>query len=72
MDFVFLMIGRESSRIFRMQLREEQEQEQALELELETMRLSRLHLACKPMPTQSCLGYSMNELKVPEGPLPFL
>ncbi|KAI3456835.1 hypothetical protein Pfo_013498 [Paulownia fortunei] len=52
----------ESSRLFRRQLIEEHENA----FELETMRLSQLQLGCKPVVSQSCLGYSMDELKVPE------
>ncbi|KAG8386040.1 hypothetical protein BUALT_Bualt03G0107700 [Buddleja alternifolia] len=52
----------ESSRLFSRQLTEEHKQ-QALELEM--MRLSQLQLA-KPAASQSCMGYSMHELKVPE------
>ncbi|XP_020554523.1 zinc finger CCCH domain-containing protein 18-like [Sesamum indicum] len=35
-------------------------------LELEARRLSQFQLASKPLAGQSCLGYSMDELKVPE------
>ncbi|GER32856.1 RNA binding protein [Striga asiatica] len=52
----------ESSRMFRRQLMEEHEHA----MELETMRLSQLQLGCKSFPIQNCLGFSMDELKVPQ------
>ncbi|KAL2456643.1 Zinc finger CCCH domain-containing protein 18 [Forsythia ovata] len=52
----------ESSRMIRRQLMEEHEQA----LELETMRLSQLRLTRKHLASQSCMGYSLDELKPPE------
>lgn len=57
----------ETSRMKR-QLMEEHEQA----LELETMRLSKLQLACKPVGSQSCLSYSMDEIKLAEDHSKFL
>lgn len=45
-----------------------QAEEQERMIELEAMRLAQLQLASRPISRQSCLGYSMNELKLPEGP----
>ncbi|KZV29517.1 zinc finger CCCH domain-containing protein 18-like [Dorcoceras hygrometricum] len=53
----------EYSRLFRRKLIEEQE----LALQLETMRLSQLQLSSKPITTQSCSSYSMDDLKFPTG-----
>ncbi|KAL2247684.1 UNVERIFIED_CONTAM: Zinc finger CCCH domain-containing protein 18 [Sesamum indicum] len=52
----------ESYGLFRRQLMEEHRRS----LELEARRLSQFQLASKPLAGQSCLGYSMDELKVPE------
>ncbi|KAI3466437.1 hypothetical protein Pfo_023100 [Paulownia fortunei] len=60
--FILLMSGLESYRLFRRQLRADHDKA----LELETRHLSQLQLAPKPLAGQSCLGYSMDELKVPE------
>ncbi|KAK6149386.1 hypothetical protein DH2020_016911 [Rehmannia glutinosa] len=57
-----LQTGWESSRLFRRQLMEEQEHA----FELERMHFSQLQLGCKSVPSQSCLGYSMDELKLPQ------
>lgn len=53
----------ESSRLFRRQLMVEHERA----LQLETMRLSQLQLSGKHLTTQSCLDYSMDDLKFPKG-----
>ncbi|KAH6768076.1 hypothetical protein C2S51_013412 [Perilla frutescens var. frutescens] len=58
-----LQIGWDSSRAFPRQLMEEQEHS----VELETMRLAQLQLAGRHLTGQSFLGYSMDELKVPQG-----
>ncbi|GFP91210.1 zinc finger CCCH domain-containing protein 18 [Phtheirospermum japonicum] len=60
----------ESSRLFRRQQLMEEHEHYAMEQG--TMRLSQLQLGRKSVPTQSCLGYSMDELKVPQGPLHLL
>ncbi|KAL0301082.1 UNVERIFIED_CONTAM: Zinc finger CCCH domain-containing protein 18 [Sesamum radiatum] len=52
----------ESYGLFRRQLMEDHRRS----LELEARRLSQFQLASKPLAGQSCLGYSMDELKVPE------
>ncbi|CAA3013136.1 zinc finger CCCH domain-containing 18-like isoform X1 [Olea europaea subsp. europaea] len=52
----------ESSRMIRRQLMEEHEQA----LELEALRLSQLQLTGKHLVGQSCMGYSLDELKPPE------
>ncbi|XP_075503093.1 zinc finger CCCH domain-containing protein 18-like isoform X1 [Primulina tabacum] len=59
--------GLESSRLFRRQLMEDQERA----LNLEAMRLSQLQLSGKTLPTQSCLGYSIDDLKFPKGRIKF-
>ncbi|XP_073143389.1 zinc finger CCCH domain-containing protein 18-like [Henckelia pumila] len=57
----------ESSLLFRRQIMEEQEHA----LQLEAMRLSQLQLSSKTLPTQSCSGYSMDDLKFPKGRVKF-
>ncbi|KAL0406988.1 UNVERIFIED_CONTAM: Zinc finger CCCH domain-containing protein 18 [Sesamum latifolium] len=52
----------ESYGLFRRQLMEDHRRS----LELEARRLSQFQFASKPLAGQSCLGYSMDELKVPE------
>lgn len=49
--------------MIRRQLMEEHEQA----LELEALRLSQLQLTGKHLVGQSCMGYSLDELKPPEG-----
>lgn len=46
-------------------------EEQEHMIELEAMRLAQLQLAGRPISRQSCLGHSMDELKLPEGPFIF-
>ncbi|XP_057765503.1 zinc finger CCCH domain-containing protein 18-like [Salvia miltiorrhiza] len=58
-----LQTGWDSSRLFPWQLMEEQEHT----IEVEAMRLAQLQLAGRPITSQSIFGYSMDELKVPEG-----
>lgn len=58
-----LQNGWDSSRQFPRHLMEEQEHT----IEFEAMRFAQIQLAGRPMTSQSCLGYSMDELKVPEG-----
>lgn len=63
----FVAAGLESSRLFRRQLMVEHERA----LQLETMRLSQLQLSGKDLTTQSCLDYSMDDLKFPKGRFAF-
>ncbi|XP_075513857.1 zinc finger CCCH domain-containing protein 18-like isoform X2 [Primulina tabacum] len=53
----------ESSWLFRRQLMEEDKRA----LQLGTIRLSQLQLSGKHLTTQSCLGYSLDDLKFPKG-----
>lgn len=59
------MAGWDSSRLIPWNLREEQEHS----IELEAIRLAQLQLGGRSITSQ--LGYSMDQLKVPEGPLSF-
>ncbi|KAL3851145.1 hypothetical protein ACJIZ3_013027 [Penstemon smallii] len=52
------------ARLSRRQRMEEHKHKHAMELE--SMRLSQLQLARKPLTDQSCFGYPMDELKVPQ------